>query len=80
MLKNERSVMEGLLRDLGLDVAEVMNRASSPDIKGQLRAAVEEATRLGIFGAPTFITADGELFWGNDRLEQVEHWLGRGGW
>ena len=30
----------------------------------------EEAQRLGIFGAPSFVTADGELFWGNDRLER----------
>jgi len=28
------------------------------------------AQRLGIFGAPNFIAA-GELYWGNDRLEQA---------
>ena len=30
-----------------------------------------EAQRLGVFGAPSFTTADGELFWGNDRLERA---------
>ncbi len=30
--------------------------------------------KLGFFGAPTFTTADGELFWGNDRLEQALRW------
>jgi 2-hydroxychromene-2-carboxylate isomerase len=29
-----------------------------------------------VFGAPTFI-ADGELFWGNDRLESAFDWLTR---
>jgi 2-hydroxychromene-2-carboxylate isomerase len=27
-----------------------------------------------VFGAPTFIAADGELFWGNDRLERALLW------
>jgi hypothetical protein len=34
----------------------------------------EEAKQLGIFGAPSFTTADGELFWGNDRLERAIAW------
>ena len=28
----------------------------------------------GIFGAPTFFSEDGEMFWGNDRLEQALAW------
>jgi len=23
---------------------------------------------------------DGEAFWGNDRIEQLDRWLARGGW
>jgi 2-hydroxychromene-2-carboxylate isomerase len=34
---------------------------------------------LGIFGAPTFVTPDGELFWGNDRLENAIAWAKRTG-
>jgi len=30
--------------------------------------------KLEIFGAPNFVTDDGELFWGNDRLEQALAW------
>jgi 2-hydroxychromene-2-carboxylate isomerase len=33
--------------------------------------------RLEIFGAPSFVV-DGELFWGNDRLEDALTWA-RGG-
>jgi 2-hydroxychromene-2-carboxylate isomerase len=31
---------------------------------------------LGIFGAPSFV-ARGELFWGNDRLEDALRWATR---
>jgi len=55
-----------------LDVAPepVLARAQGDDIKAELRRQTEEAQRLGLFGAPSFV-ADGELFWGNDRLEQA---------
>jgi 2-hydroxychromene-2-carboxylate isomerase len=43
----------------------------------QLRAQTAEAQRLEIFGAPTFVTADGELFWGNDRMESAIAWAKR---
>jgi 2-hydroxychromene-2-carboxylate isomerase len=55
---------------LGHDSKAALARAQSDEIKGRLRAETEEAQRLGIFGAPNFI-ARGELFWGNDRLEQA---------
>src|SRR5262249_49221892 len=48
--------------------------AQSDAIKARLRAQTEEAQRLGVFGAPSFTTADGELFWGNDRLEPALRW------
>jgi 2-hydroxychromene-2-carboxylate isomerase len=52
----------------------VLERAQSDEIKVKLRAETEAAITLGVFGAPTFVTADGELFWGNDRLEQALAW------
>lgn len=58
------------MKNLGRDSAAALARAQSDEIKGKLRAETEEAQRLGIFGAPSFIAA-GELFWGNDRLEQA---------
>ena len=38
--------------------------------KDRLKANVDEAVRLGIFGAPSFIV-EGELYWGDDRLEDA---------
>src|SRR2546423_1923239 len=53
-----------IVRSLGHDGAAALARAQSGEIKGRLRAETEEAQRLGIFGAPSFICA-GELFLGN---------------
>jgi 2-hydroxychromene-2-carboxylate isomerase len=65
------------LRRAGLDVG-LVERAQDQDVKDALRAATEEAQKLGVFGAPTFVTSDGELFWGNDRLEQALEWARKG--
>ncbi|KAJ2753178.1 hypothetical protein H4S06_003791 [Coemansia sp. BCRC 34490] len=37
-------------------------------VKDGLRGATQEAVDLGLFGAPSFTTDDGDLYWGNDRL------------
>jgi 2-hydroxychromene-2-carboxylate isomerase len=66
-----------VLRSIGQDAAAVMQQAQAEAIKNALRAQTEEAQRLGIFGAPSFMTAGGELFWGNDRLEAALEWAKR---
>lgn len=70
----DESVIAELLQGLGVASTPVLARASSEEIKAKLRAETEEAQRYGVFGAPSFITADGELFWGNDRLEAAIDW------
>jgi 2-hydroxychromene-2-carboxylate isomerase len=66
----DKSVLAGLLTRLGLDAAALLARADLPETKQRLRQQTEEAQELGIFGAPSFL-ARGELFWGDDRLEQA---------
>ena len=63
-------VIGEIVSALGRNGAAALVRAGGDDVKQRLRANTEEAQRLGIFGAPSFI-ARGELFWGNDRLEQA---------
>ena len=76
-----RSIDEATLRDvlakLNVNATAALAAAQSESVKSALRAQTEEAQRLGLFGAPTFIAADGELFWGNDRLEQAIAWASR---
>jgi 2-hydroxychromene-2-carboxylate isomerase len=67
-----------ILAGLETDPATLLAAAQTDAIKDQLRAATAEAQQLGVFGAPTFITPDGELFWGNDRLERALTWAQRG--
>ena len=69
-------VVEEILRSLGPDAAARLARATSPEVKAGLREQTETARRRGIFGAPTFCVG-GELFWGNDRLEQALAWAVR---
>jgi 2-hydroxychromene-2-carboxylate isomerase len=69
--------LTAVLAAMNVDAAAATRAAASIEIKQHLRSQTEEAQRLGIFGAPTFITGDGELFWGNDRLEQAVAWAGR---
>lgn len=70
----DKTVIADLLRGLGVSPQPVLERAQSDESKAKLRAETETARVLGVFGAPTFVTSDGELFWGNDRLEQALAW------
>jgi 2-hydroxychromene-2-carboxylate isomerase len=51
-----------ILTGLKADAASVLAAAQSDAVKNKLRSETTEAQRLNIFGAPTFVTADGELF------------------
>jgi 2-hydroxychromene-2-carboxylate isomerase len=73
----EPATIASVLAALGRDADAALQAAQSDTTKAALRAQTEEAQRLGIFGAPAFLTADGELFWGNDRLEAALDWAGR---
>jgi 2-hydroxychromene-2-carboxylate isomerase len=52
----------------------VFDAAASDAIKAKLKEHVTQARERGLFGSPSFLTADGELFWGNDRLESALEW------
>ncbi len=60
-----------VLEAAGANPEAAFGRAQSAEIKAKLRANTEEAEAAGIFGAPSLTTVAGELFWGDDRLEQA---------
>jgi 2-hydroxychromene-2-carboxylate isomerase len=72
------AVLSDILARLNVEPEPVLDAARTDTNKARLRAQTEEAQRLGIFGAPSFMTADGELFWGNDRLERALAWAKNG--
>jgi 2-hydroxychromene-2-carboxylate isomerase len=75
---DESATLAEILSRLGADAVAVLAAAQIDANKARLRAQTEEAQRLGLYGAPSFVTASGELFWGNDRLEQALRWAKRG--
>jgi 2-hydroxychromene-2-carboxylate isomerase len=58
----------------GLDGQSLVARAADPDVKVALREETERAVSLGVFGIPTMVV-NGELFWGKDRLADVDEHL-----
>ena len=52
------------------DPAAVLREAEGEGNRAALRAQTAAARTLGIFGAPTFMV-QGEMFWGDDRLEDA---------
>ena len=76
---DETATIADILAELKLNPATVLNAAQSETNKQRLRQQTDEAQQRGIFGAPTFVTGDGELFWGSDRLERALQWARTGG-
>ena len=65
--------LAAILSGLGVDAEAALAEAGTQAVKDRLRAQTEEASRRGIFGAPSFTIGE-ELFWGNDRLEAALAW------
>lgn len=71
----EDSVLRGALERCGIPPERPLAAGGDPAMKQELRRRTDEAIERGVFGVPTAIVATprGELlFWGQDRLEQVE--------
>lgn len=78
-LISDPAVLADILTHLKIPVDATFAKAQSDQIKTLLREETAEAQSRGFFGAPTFTTANGEMFWGNDRLEQALRWAAREG-
>jgi 2-hydroxychromene-2-carboxylate isomerase len=66
----------GSLREVGQDPSRVLELAESDGTKAFLIAETKAARELGIFGSPSFVVA-GELFWGDDRLQDALAWMSK---
>ncbi len=71
---DDKTGLGDCLSAIGLDASSLMTRIETPEIKKRLRTQTDDAQALGLFGAPTFLCEDGEMFWGDDRLEQALDW------
>ena len=68
------ATLGGLLTEIGVAAELALARAVEDANKAGLKAQTARAIALGLPGAPCLTTADGEVFWGNDRLEPGLDW------
>jgi 2-hydroxychromene-2-carboxylate isomerase len=71
---DDPAVIAQALTAAGLDAAAILARSEDPEVKQALIANTEAAVEAGAFGSPTF-NLDGELYFGKDRLRDVEEAL-----
>lgn len=65
------------LRAAGQEPKAVVARATAAEAVERLATETEKAAALGVFGSPTFVVG-GEVFWGDDRLDDAMSWLRHG--
>ena len=68
-----QATLAEILLILGLP-AERIEQAQSQVVQERYDTATQQAIDMGVFGAPTYVV-DGEMFWGQDRLDFVERKL-----
>lgn len=73
----DEATLAGLLSAAGFDAAAVLERAKSPGIAATRAKNTEDAIAVDASGVPCFVL-DGEPFWGQDRLDLLDHALATG--
>jgi 2-hydroxychromene-2-carboxylate isomerase len=75
---DDPDVLAATLAEASLPAERLLGRAADQDVKDRLLANTQEAFAHGAFGIPSFLVA-GELWFGKDRLRDVEEALAGGG-
>lgn len=72
-----RETIAELLAACGHNVQDVLSRAESEASEAAYHANFETAKAAGVFGSPTYLL-DGEVFWGQDRIDLLDDALESG--
>ena len=75
---DDPEVIRTALDAAGLPGARILERTQEPAVKGRLAKNTEASVARGAFGAPTFFVGE-EIFFGKDRLRDVEEEIVRQG-
>jgi 2-hydroxychromene-2-carboxylate isomerase len=73
----DERVLSEILNASGYDAPSLLADARGPQTETIYKGNIAEALAAGVFGSPTYIL-DGELFWGQDRLELLQDALRSG--
>src|SRR5262245_25887118 len=68
------ATLRAIVAACGLDADALIMASQAPEIAGKREAYTKHAIDGGVFGAPSFVI-DGEIFWGQDRLDFVDRKL-----
>ncbi|KNZ33319.1 MAG: 2-hydroxychromene-2-carboxylate isomerase [Methylibium sp. NZG] len=68
--------LAALLAECGLPASR-LDDAQSPAVQARYEANTQRAIDAGVFGSPSYVV-DGEIFWGQDRLDFLQRRLARG--
>ena len=64
-------MIRAALQESGLPAEVILKGIQDPKVKQQLITNTDDAVARGVFGSPSFFVGD-ELFFGKDRLREVE--------
>jgi 2-hydroxychromene-2-carboxylate isomerase len=70
----DRATLAGLAGQVGLDGEALLRAAETDRIHALYDTNTRAAIERGVFGSPTYIL-DGDIFYGQDRLEMIERAL-----
>lgn len=70
----DRDTLMALVRGVGIDADSLAEAAGLAQTNAVLAANTSEAIERSVFGSPTYVI-DGDMFYGQDRLELVERAL-----
>ncbi|MFJ4064517.1 2-hydroxychromene-2-carboxylate isomerase [Pseudomonas sp. NPDC089996] len=73
---SDAATLDETLRQAGIEPAAFQALVADGEVKAELKRVTEEAVARGVFGAPTLFV-EGEMYFGQDRLDFVEEALSR---
>lgn len=73
----DRATLSAICGEAGLEGGALLAHSETPMLFARYEAIQKEALEAQVFGAPTY-AYQGELFWGQDRLDFLERAVARG--
>lgn len=70
----EEETLAAILKETGHDPDAILSAAKEPSKEAAYDELSQEALEAGVFGSPSYVV-EGELFWGQDRLDFLERAL-----
>jgi 2-hydroxychromene-2-carboxylate isomerase len=67
----DHATLAAIADENGMDGKALLAATEEDAVKAEYQANTDQAITIGVFGAPTYVF-EGELFWGQDRLQMLE--------